>query len=244
VKFLLTIAASDGSGCAGIQQDLRVMDRLGYRGISVQSAITLQNIQGLSEIIPLADKDFESQLKYYLQEFPVTGIKLGALCTPTQVEIAAQYLNGYKEIPLVADPVFAPTRGTPFLTEEGIALYRERIVPLADLLIPNMPEWQQLFRGSEKVPFHGTLYISGGHSPERKIGGVRFLKERIIQGNSENVFFRKKRTWAYSRGTGCAFSSAACAFMSRGIAPERACVRAGRWVTGYFNQMNRGIRRD
>lgn len=238
MNCLLTIAASDGSGCAGIQQDLRVMDRLGYRGVSVLTAVTLQDFKGLQSVNPLPDETFEAQLKYYLEHLPIKGIKLGALCSTSQVEIAAHYLKQREDIPLVADPVFAPTRGASFLEEEGIQLYREKIVPLTDLLIPNLHEWKRITEHLAEGALSGCVYISGGHSPAKKGFGSVYLQEEFRHGSYSRIYYKKKHNWEYSRGTGCAFSSATCAFMAQGMEPEEACLRAGRWMNRYYRQLN------
>lgn len=244
MKFLLTIAASDGSGCAGVQQDLRVMDRLGYRGLSVLSGITLQTLEKLDSLEPLSNESFEAQLKHYLSHFPLKGIKLGALCSIAQVEIAARCLQHRGDVPLVADPVFAPSRGRAFLDTEGIERYRKLLLPQIDLLVPNQPEWKVLNSSEmsdsgmpESAPRH--LYISGGHSPERKILGCSFLQEEFRSGDYSKLYYRRKQPWKYSRGTGCAFSSAACAFMADGHSPEQACRKAGLWMNRYYRELNR-----
>jgi len=239
VKFLLTIAASDGSGSAGIQQDLRVMDRLGFRGLSVLSGISLQTLEQLDSLEALSDESFEAQLNYYLSEFPLKGIKLGALCSTAQVEITARYLQHRGDVPLVADPVFAPSKGRAFLDSQGIELYRNLLLPQIDLLIPNQPEWEALHTAGASGPRH--LYISGGHSPIRSFFGHSYLQEEFRSEKYSKHYYRRKRFWRYSRGTGCAFSSAACAFMGDGMSAERACRRAGRWMNRYYRQLNRNF---
>lgn len=245
---VLTIAAGDSSGCAGIPQDLRVFDRLGVWGLSASTGDTIQNPQGVIETRPSDPEFFRRQLVSALDSFPVAAVKTGAFLSPTHVVIAAETLRarlasrrseGVAPIPLVCDPVFAPTTGAPFLDAEGIRAYADALLPLASVVTPNLDECATL-RVLRAPPWSSTdgefraLYLKDGHGTNP----TTLTETLVLPDGSTRVIKKKRRSWAYSRGTGCAFSAAVAAFLTKGHGLADSCARAARWVDRYYASLN------
>jgi len=232
LKKLLTVAASDNTGGAGIQQDLRVFDRLGFWGLSALTGVSSQSFNGLEKIEPVSPEIFYQQLKLCLDQTP-EAIKIGVLCNREQISILSEMLSSYAPVPVIADPVFSPSRGVPFLTFREIKSYLKELLPRIDILTPNIPEWNTIKDYAPGV-LPRYIYVKGGHGNSFKI------EEILVTAEGEKKFVKKKRNWAYSHGTGCAFSSALCAFRASGQSVQGACKRASRWVDSYYEELNRG----
>ncbi len=139
MKTVLIIAGSDPGAGAGLQQDLKVTTLLGAYGLTVVTALTVQNSQGVQAVHPVAPEVVAAQLDAVLSDFPVAAVKVGMLATPALVRTVAERLKGL-DAPLVLDPVLAAGGGFPLLTADGIKVLKEELFPLAHLLTPNAPE--------------------------------------------------------------------------------------------------------
>ena len=144
MKTVLIIAGSDPGAGAGLQQDLKVTTLLGAYGLTVVTALTVQNSQGVTAVHPVAPEVVAAQLDAVLSDFPVAAVKVGMLATPALVHIVAERLKALDGIPLVLDPVLAAGGGFPLLTADGIAGLTAELFPLTHLLTPNAPEAARL----------------------------------------------------------------------------------------------------
>ena len=142
MKTVLIIAGSDPGAGAGLQQDLKVVTLLGAYGLTVVTALTVQNSRGVQAVHPVAPEVVAAQLDAVLSDFPVAAVKVGMLATPALVRTVAERLQGL-DAPLVLDPVLAAGGGFPLLTADGIKALKEELFPLAHLLTPNAPEAAQ-----------------------------------------------------------------------------------------------------
>ena len=129
MKTVLIIAGSDPGAGAGLQQDLKVTTLLGAYGLTVVTALTVQNSQGVTAVHPVAPEVVAAQLDAVLSDFPVAAVKVGMLATPELVRIVAERLKGLNA-PLVLDPVLAAGGGFPLLTDDGIARLTAELFPL------------------------------------------------------------------------------------------------------------------
>ena len=143
MKTVLIIAGSDPGAGAGLQQDLKVATLMGAYGLTVVTALTVQNSLGVTAVHPVAPEVVAAQLDAVLSDFPVAAVKVGMLATPALVRIVADKLKGL-DAPLVLDPVLAAGGGFPLLEEAGIALLKGALFPLTSLLTPNAPEAARL----------------------------------------------------------------------------------------------------
>ncbi len=144
VPIALTIAGSDSSGGAGIEADLKVFALLGVHGASVITALTAQNTRGIAAIHPVPPAFVARQLRAVLDDLDVKAIKTGMLGGPEIVEVIAAGLEAHPDIPLVIDPVMAASSGTPLLDADALAVLKDRLLPPARLITPNLPEAQRL----------------------------------------------------------------------------------------------------
>ena len=143
MKTVLIIAGSDPGAGAGLQQDLKVATLMGAYGLTVVTALTVQNSLGVTAVHPVAPEVVAAQLDAVLSDFPVAAVKVGMLATPALVHTVAEKLKGL-DAPLVLDPVLAAGGGFPLLEEAGIAILKDELFPLTFLLTPNAPEAARL----------------------------------------------------------------------------------------------------
>ena len=230
VKRLLTIAASDPSGGAGIQKDLQVFCHFGMWGASALTGLTVQDGAEVQRVEAVSAELLIQQIR--ASGMP-DGIKIGALCSPAQIEPLGEFLATLK-VPVVADPVFAPTNGAPFLNEDCAAAYRKHILAHATVVTPNIPEAELL--GLPESGDSATVYITGGHS-HNELG----LREVLHEKGTAKAFVRPRYYLAYSHGTGCTFSSALLCCLVRGLTLVNACERAAKWTSALYRKINREL---
>src|ERR1043165_3772408 len=139
----LTIAASDPTGGAGVQADLRTFEHFGVRGLSVITAITAQNSLGVNGVWPIPCDAIEAQLNALTLDQDIRVIKIGALVSVDAVRVVADFLRDGDYI-VILDPVVNPTRGAQLTRDEAVQAMREEIFPLTSLLTPNIPEAELL----------------------------------------------------------------------------------------------------
>lgn len=231
MKTFLTIAALDSSGGAGIQQDTKVADRLGFWSLSAVTGITTQTFAGLLEIQPTESGFFARQLQTNLASFSVDCVKIGAICSLDILKIIVKALQEYKIKIIVWDPVFSPTNGSKFLDMQGIEFAREHLLPLVDLVTPNLQEFELLF--PKKLP-QKNVFLSGGHVDisENEIFEKLYLKGKVYD------FRKKRRLWKYSHGTGCAFSTAVSCYLANGMDYPQAVQASTKFISNYFDNIN------
>lgn len=238
MKRLLTVAGSDSSGGAGIQADLKTFAALGTYGMSCICALTAQNTTGVSAIQNAEPSMVTAQLEMVYADIPPDGVKTGMLSTPEIVEAAADFLEAHRGAPLVVDPVMVATSGAVLLEEAAVSLYKCRLLPLASVITPNIPEAEVLTGLSVKSPADmekaaealmacgcGAVLVKGGH----------------LTGSAADFFFDgTDAVWLpgeridtrNTHGTGCTLSSALAVFLAKGASAEEAARLAKRYITG------------
>ena len=146
IPTVLTIAGSDSGGGAGIQADLKTITALGLYGTSVITAITAQNTLGVQAVSPASPEILAAQLDSVLSDLTPQAIKIGMLGNKTAVQVVAEKLSAYPDIPVVLDPVLISTSGRPLAAPDAIAASQELLFPRATLLTPNLPEAEFLLQ--------------------------------------------------------------------------------------------------
>ena len=146
LPIALTIAGSDPSGGAGIQADLKTFTVLGVYGASVITALTAQSTQGVTGIHPVPADFVAQQIAAVAGDLNVAAVKTGMLNDADTVRAVAQAVRRYNLHPLVVDPVMVASSGDFLMSEDLVAALREELLPLADLLTPNLPEAARLSR--------------------------------------------------------------------------------------------------
>ncbi len=245
-RYFMTIAASDNSGGAGIQQDLKVADRLGFWGLSVVTGITVQNFSGLDKIYPLALETIKEQFLKNITSFPLGIIKIGALCSLEIAKLITELLLDYPDIPLVIDPVLSPTKGKAFIEKEDIAVYTN-LIKRANLLTPNKRELE-LLTNTKITSYQDAIsagqllleqtkcsvYIKGGHFASKD---DLEIKEYLITSNNQKLFTKAKNKLNYSHGTGCFFASAVACNLLKYANLEKACQISTDQVSDYYSHL-------
>lgn len=226
---ILTIAGSDSGGGAGIQADLKAIAMLGGYGMSVITALTAQNSQGVTGIEAPTPGFVGQQLDAVLNDFSVAAAKTGMLFSAPIIEALAERLAG-KNFPLVVDPVCVSQSGHRLLQEDAVQAMRERMLPLADLLTPNRPEAELLARmtiaGEADLAEAaarlqgmgaGAVLIKGGHFDEGELGAGRMADWLFIPDAEPVVLEQSRVDTTNTHGTGCTLSAAIATGLGHGL---------------------------
>jgi hydroxymethylpyrimidine kinase/phosphomethylpyrimidine kinase len=237
---VLTIAGSDPSGGAGLQADLKTFMALGVHGVSAVTALTSQNSMGVHAVWPVPPPLVAQQIQAVVEDMGCQAAKTGMLAGREVVEAVAEVVRGYRLAPLVVDPVLKAASGEALLTEEGIAALVEHLIPLATVLTPNLPEAERLvgrpLRTMEDVAAAArelgrlgaqAVVIKGGHSPGGEATDVLWQAD----GDAIEVFGGPRLPGPNPHGTGCIFSAALAAELSKGRTLAVAVRRAKSFVT-------------
>jgi hydroxymethylpyrimidine/phosphomethylpyrimidine kinase len=248
---ILTIAGSDSSGGAGIQADLKTMTVLGCHGASVITALTAQNSQHISDIMPVPLSFLHAQLEAVLSDLPISAIKMGMLFSPDIIEVVAHYLDLYPHIPVVLDTVMLSKTKALLLKKDAILALVTHLLPRSVIATPNieeayylaqwrepylknepMTEWnkKQSNKIAEILSSWPTAYwlLKGGHSQEGN-----YVCDRLYQkGNTEPVgeYQSPYITTRHTHGTGCSLSSAIACFIAKGLTIEQSVAKAHDYV--------------
>ena len=238
MKTCLTIAGSDSSGGAGIQADLKTMTVNGVYAMSVITALTAQNTQGVSGILDVSPEFITSQMDAVFTDIYPDAIKIGMVSSLEIVEAIAKSLEKYEAKNIVLDPVMVATSGAVLLKEEAMDSLINRLIPLADVITPNIPEGEILAgmkieneddmeKAAEIIgeKYNCAVLLKGGHKVNdandllyRKGDFKWFLSERIDNNNTH--------------GTGCTLSSAIAANLAKGEDLDQAIKNAKEYLTG------------
>lgn len=232
----LTIAGSDSGGGAGIQADLKTFHARGVHGLSVIAAITSQNTRGVTAVHAVPLKHIRSQLAAVFDDFPIGAVKTGMLGTAAVVRLVANEMHARKPAWLVVDPVMIATSGARLLDADAVEATVEELIPLADVLTPNLPEAEALLGRKLSTPQDyddageallglgaGSVLLKGGHADEREVVD-RFYDARGM------MELRHPRLPIEGHGTGCTLASAIAAELAKGQAPRSAIRRAVAYV--------------
>jgi len=244
MKYFLTIAASDNSGGAGIQQDLKVAEQLGFWGLSAITGITIQNFDKLESIYPVPPEILSGQIEMNINSFPINCIKIGAVCSEENIHAISAILAKNKLKNIVLDPVFAPTHGKEFIKSMSVKLFREQLLPNANIVTPNKNELS-LIAEKEVLNFESgidiskkitnqygcNVYLKGGHFESKSI------KEALITPDEVSLFEKERLNLKYSHGTGCTFSTALSCFLGQGLELKNACIKASDYVSNKYKEL-------
>lgn len=233
----LTIAGSDSCGGAGIQADLKTFSALGVYGASVITAVTAQNTFGVQAAAPVDMQLVLQQTHAVLGDLKVGAIKTGMLHNADIIE-ALWGAFRKSRIPLVVDPVMVATSGDRLLGEEAIGVLRDKLLPLATLLTPNLDEAAVLLDGKVaknvdemevqarqllKLGCNAVL-LKGGHLPQRHASDI------LLGKKLHRRFDYEKIATANTHGTGCTLSAAIAAYLAQGADLLQAVTRAREYL--------------
>ncbi len=234
---VLTIAGSDSGGNAGVQADLRAFHVYGLHGCTVFAALTAQNPFGVSAIKTLPPKFIAAQLDAVLGTYNIAALKTGMLANPGAIRAVAGKLKEYPGIKKVIDPVMVATSGAKLIADDAIEVLKKRLLPLATLITPNLPEAEVLLGRkitSKKVEdaakelsqnFSCSVLIKGGHAKGRDAEDVLF------DGSAISCYSLPRIEKAVStHGTGCSLAAALASELALGSSIKDAVYGAKHYV--------------
>jgi hydroxymethylpyrimidine/phosphomethylpyrimidine kinase len=239
----LTIAGSDSGGGAGIQADLKTFAAHGVHGLSALAALTAQNTRGVSAVHVPPVAFVRAQIDACFDDFRIGAVKLGMLATADVIHAVADALESHRPPFVVLDPVMVATSGARLLAEDALDAMRTRLLPLATVLTPNIPEAELLLghpiengyaadsavAGLRALGPNAVL-LKGGHLDEGQTIVDRYDDGRI------DARFTHDRIDVDGHGTGCTLASAIAANLCRGLPLQDACAAAIDYVFAALSQ--------
>jgi hydroxymethylpyrimidine/phosphomethylpyrimidine kinase len=237
VRSALTIAGSDSGGGAGIQADLKTFAALGVYGTSALTAITAQNTMAVTAVHEIPTEVIAAQIEAVISDIGADAVKTGMLSSSAIVEVVAHELGRHRVDRLVVDPVMVAKSGDSLLREEAVASLRTRLLPLAMVVTPNIPEAEVLtgtaISSLEDMRWAAAMIVDLGAR------GV-VVKGGHLAGPATDLFYDGSRFQEFTapridsvntHGTGCTFASAIAAGLARDMAVLDAVARAKEYVT-------------
>lgn len=240
-RVAMTIAGSDSSGGAGIQADLKTFSSLGLYGASVVTAITAQNTEGVHSQFAIPAEMVCNQIVAVMDDLTPSVVKIGMLANVDIVHAVADALRGCN-IPIVLDPVIVSTSGHRLLSAEALDVVKQRLLPIATVITPNIPEMEALTMmplGSESEKLEAARYLisigaravllKGGHESGAEKRDILYLptENGILEEHMSMPTIPTRNT----HGTGCTLSSAIAAYIALGCGLSEAAHRAKEYVT-------------
>ncbi|MDR2103842.1 MAG: bifunctional hydroxymethylpyrimidine kinase/phosphomethylpyrimidine kinase [Treponema sp.] len=243
----LTIAGSDCSGGAGIQADLKTFSAHGIFGMSVIVSVVAENTCRVIEYQDIRPDMILKQIDAVFEDIGADAVKVGMLSCAETMRAAAEGLIRYRPANIVVDPVMYAKNGAPLMEEGAIGTLIKEVVPLADLLTPNIPEAEKITgfvihdagdmeRAAEKIFALGCAYVlvKGGHARGDAV-------DILYDGKTFTRFSSPRIPTKNTHGTGCTFSSAVTANLARGFPMEEAVGRAKKYITTAIEHAPEGI---
>lgn len=237
ISNILSIAGSDPSGGAGVQADLKTFSALGAYGMAVITGLTVQNTQGVQAAMPIPVRVVEAQLRAVFDDIDVDAIKIGMLADADIVRVVADVLGEYKPKHIVLDPVMVATSGDRLVTEDVMEAMKERLIPLASIITPNIPEAAALLRKAildVEVSALDMEDVFGGPAVLLKGGHLKGDMSRdVLSFGGETFEFEAPRIETRNtHGTGCTLSSAIACGLGQGRVMVDAVRLAKEYITG------------
>ena len=236
---VLTIAGSDSGGGAGIQADLKTFAAIGCYGMSVITALTAQNTQGVTAIHALPPSFAIEQMAAVFTDIGADAVKIGMLYSAELIEAISEALNKYRARNIVLDPVMVAQSGDKLLQDDAIQAIKDHLMPVADVVTPNLPEaevllgqkiegFEDMQRAARSLAQFGSrsVLIKGGHLEGSISTDLLYLTEedRFVILEAERIASTN------NHGTGCTLSSAIAAYMSKGDDIENAADKAKTFI--------------
>jgi hydroxymethylpyrimidine/phosphomethylpyrimidine kinase len=239
MPIALTIAGSDSSGGAGIQADLKTFAALGVYGASVVTALTAQNTSGVTGIHQVPSDFVTAQMDAVFTDLEVKAVKIGMVAQLATIEVIVAGLTRWSPKHIVLDPVMVATSGDRLLATDAVESFRTKLIPLASLITPNLPEAAALLdepvaASEAAIESQGqrllamgcrAVLIKGGHGQ-----GAESI-DYLIGGDGSIALAAPRIVTKNTHGTGCSLSSAIAAGLAKGENMETAVRHAKIWVS-------------
>ena len=238
MKVALTIAGSDSSGGAGIQADIKTMTMNGVFAESAITALTAQNTLGVTAIEEATPEFLEAQLDAVFTDIYPDAVKIGMVSSSSLIEVIANSLQKYNAKNIVVDPVMVSTSGSRLLKEDAVNTLVEKLIPLASVITPNIPEAEIL--SGMKIKSEADMekaakvigdknkvavLLKGGHS-------VSTANDLLYEAGTFTWFKGERIDNNNTHGTGCTLSSAIASNLAKGFELKSAVNRAKEYISG------------
>ena len=243
MKTALSIAGSDCSGGAGIQADLKTMTMNGVYGMSAITALTAQNTTGVSAISEVTPEFLQQQIDMIFADIRPDAVKIGMVPTSGLMETIAERLTFHRAQNVVVDPVMVATSGAELMRSRAEKTLKEKLLPLAALATPNIPEGEVL----TGMKIHTKDDMIAAATAIRKACGCAVLLKggHSIHDANDLLCWDTGVTWFHGRridnpnthGTGCTLSSAIAANLAKGFDLPTAIKLAKEYISGALAAM-------
>ena len=251
VYNVLSIAGSDPSGGAGIQADLKVFSAMRVYGMAVITALTAQNTTGVSQVKAL-DEDFVAeQIRMVFTDVKVHAVKIGMIANAEIADSVADTLSAVCNVPVILDPVMIAKGGAHLLAPDAVQSLRGKLVPIAEIVTPNLPESAALLDCDEAVSIDEMMdqaklllalgpravYLKGGHLNGANSPDILMTADNVE--TLEGIRINTKNT----HGTGCSLSAALAACRGRNLEVIEAAKASKEFIAkaiSFADQMNVG----
>lgn len=243
MKTALTIAGSDSGGGAGIQADIKTMTMNGVFATCAITALTAQNTLGVTGIMDVSAEFLAKELDAVFTDIPPDAVKIGMVSSTSIIETIAEKLIEYKAKNIVLDPVMVATSGAKLISDDAIYALTEKLIPLATLITPNIPEAEVLadmkitsvedMLSASKIiseKYSCAVLCKGGHS-------LNDSNDLLYSAGNYKWFNGKRIDNPNTHGTGCTLSSAIASNLAKGYDLETSIQRAKDYISGALNAM-------
>jgi len=237
MKHCLTIAGSDASGGAGIQADIKTFSALGAYAMSAIVSVVAENTSRVISVFDLPPSSIADQIDAVFEDITVDAVKVGMLSNAAAMETVAGRLQAYTPPNVVVDPVMVAKGGCALMQPEALSVLRERVLPCARIVTPNIPEAEAISGIPIRTPKDireaarciadlgaQAVLIKGGHLPGDPV-------DVLLEGGSFTEYPGKRIPTKNTHGTGCTLSSAIAAFLAQGLDAPEAVRAAKQYVT-------------
>lgn len=235
---VLVIAGSDSGGGAGIQGDIKTVMALGGFATTALTALTAQNTRGVSAVLPVPPGFLRAQIEAVMTDIGADAVKTGMLPDTASIETVAAAIVGFSaRLPFVMDPVMVATSGDRLQSEEALHTLKTRLIPLATLITPNIPEAELLLGGpiaDEAAQRRaaeallalgaGAVLVKGGHLTGATVTDILATPAGLVAMTGERIASTS------THGTGCTLASAIAAGLAQGLPLADAVRRARAYV--------------
>lgn len=243
MRTALTIAGTDPSGGAGIQADLKTMTAHRVYGMSAITAVVAQNTTGVTGIMEVTPEFLAEQLDDVFTDIFPDAVKIGMVSSSALIRVIAEKLKQYHAKNIVLDPVMVATAGSKLISDEAISTLKEVVIPLADVITPNIPEMEVLSgmtiqtdkdmeRAAKSVgdTCHCAVLCKGGHQ-------LNDANDLLYAEGEIFWFYGKRIATSNTHGTGCTLSSAIASNLAKGRGLAESVRRAKVYLSGALGDM-------
>jgi hydroxymethylpyrimidine/phosphomethylpyrimidine kinase len=238
MRKVLTIAGSDSCGGAGIQADLKTFAALGTYGMSVITAVTAQNTQGVFAVQEIAPEMVAKQISCLYEDIVIDAVKIGMVSNTEIIKTIARKLKEYQAQNIVVDPVMISKSGYDLMRPEAKEELIQTLLPVADVVTPNLYEAQVILereittvedmeKAARDIVALGpkSALVKGGHLRGNAV-------DVLYDGESFTYYDQERIATTNTHGTGCTYSSAIAAHLARGLSLKEAVQGAKEYITG------------